>query len=412
MFKPDVICFDYETALLDGTPSVEYYRPDFRVTTASFSWIRDNGTINNQFLVGESNIRPFLQHIADEGIPLVCHNMTFEYGVSLCRFPDINLNIKYDTMRLVQVADNGGKDMEWTADMSIDDELDALEGKKVKRESGLKLVKCVSRWLPVEYHNHKEPFHLYLREKHGVKKGTEGANLNLLPAEMLRDYNIRDSDVTLLLYLRVVNEFKAIGYDWSMDHWLYASTCRHVAKAKIRGVHVDRERLTKYRDAIVAEIAAIDSEFSAKFQTEINEIEQERLTKYVAKRTTEKGQLSAWMHATLEDQSTYKFNSGSGKQLATLFVDKLKMPVTFWTQEPRKKPGVERKKVFVPSPSFKSTHLHTWGEGGLILENRKRRLLVLQQCNSLLELSAYDGKWHTDLKVCGTATGRAAGGGQ
>jgi hypothetical protein len=410
MYRPDVIAFDYETALLDGTPSVEFYRPDFRITSASFSWIGADGNIKSKFLVGESNIRPMLERIAAERIPLVCHNYQFEYGVTKCRFPDINLNIEYDTMRLTQVADNGGKEMEWTTDMSIDDELAQLDGTAPKRESGLKLVKCVSRWLPVQYHNHKEPYHSYLRENHGVKKGKEGANLHLLSPDMLEAYNIADSEITLRLFLRLVEEFKAIGYgEWVKDHWLYKSTARHVSSAKIRGARIDRAKLIAYRDSIVKEIEQIDLQFRTKFEKEIEELEEERLKAFCAKRKTQRGQDAAWLRA-IEEPSLVKFNTGSNKQLAQLFVNKLNMPVTFWTQPPKQKKGKPRKKPFIPSPSFKSSHLYTWGEGGLILENRRKRMLVLHQCNSLLELSEYDGRWHMDLKVCGTATGRAAGG--
>ncbi len=92
----------------------------------------------------------------------------------------------------------------------------------------------------------------------------------------------------------------------------------------------------------------------------------------------------------------FLFNVGSNKQLAALFVGKLKMTPKFVTK--------------TGQPSFKSAFLSQWGEGGDMLKKRRKRLLVLKQCDSLLALSEYDGRWHVDLKACGTTTGRFAGG--
>jgi hypothetical protein len=40
MYVPPVVVLDYETALLDGTPSVDYFREDFRVISAAAAWRR------------------------------------------------------------------------------------------------------------------------------------------------------------------------------------------------------------------------------------------------------------------------------------------------------------------------------------------------------------------------------------
>ena len=91
-----------------------------------------------------------------------------------------------------------------------------------------------------------------------------------------------------------------------------------------------------------------------------------------------------------------RFNVGSNHQLRMIFVDILKMVPKFLTDK--------------GSPSFKSPALPQWGEGGMLLGKRRKRLLVLKQATNLLILSGYDGRFHLDLKACGTSTGRYAGG--
>ena len=46
-----------------------------------------------------------------------------------------------------------------------------------------------------------------------------------------------------------------------------------------------------------------------------------------------------------------------------------------------------------------------------MLVRRRKRLLVKQQAQALIALAEYDGHWHPDIRVAGTATGRMAGGG-
>jgi len=404
MFVPAFIVMDFETALTDGMPSVDYFREDFRAISAAFAWRRQNGDMRTLYLEGEDDIREFLERGRISGVLVVVHNFQFEYGVALFRFPGLESLISHDTMRLTQVADNGGSRAAYQPQIvTFDDMLDSLDGAGLKAPSnGLGLVAAASRWLPEQWHDHKTPYHAWLRENAGVKKGQEGANLTKLPADMLEAYNVADAVVTLLLYERLVSEFETAKYDPSLDHELYKSTARMVAKAKGVGARVDTATLEAYVSQIQAEVDSIEQEFRKRFSAEIERLEAAAHCSWVGE---------AKMERTRErrrNEPRSVFNVGSNQQLQRLFVDTLGIQPKFWTRPPKsKKP---RKKEFVPSPSFKSAHLSTYGEGGEILIKRRTRLLVLQQARSLLKLAAYDSRWHFDIRACGTATGRMAGG--
>ena len=405
-FVPEVIAVDYETALTSGVPSTEYYRDDFRAISAAFAWRGASGELRSLYLEGEDEIRTFLERIKASGVRVVVHNFQFEYGVSAYRFPGFEACITHDTMRLAQVADNGGKLAAYQPQvLTYDDMLDALEGGGPKPHStGLALVAATSRWLPEEWRDHKAPFHAWLREHAGVKKGQEGLHLTTLPPDMLEAYNVADAKVTLLLYETFVAEFARLGYDYTLDHELYKSTARMVSKAKGVGAAVDVAALQAYVAQVEAEIAQIEHKFLLRFSAEIHQLRAKAYAAYIDEVKTEKAK------ARRREAPAPRFNVGSNKQLKALFVDMLGITPKFWTKEPKAKPGKARKKEFVPSPSFKSAHLSTYGEGGELLRTRRKRMLVLQQARALLKLAAYDGRWHFDLRACGTATGRMAGG--
>lgn len=405
-YVPSIVAFDVETALTDGTPSVDYFRGDFRVISAAFAWRGQNGDMRTLYTEGEDETVEFLKRIQVAGIKVAVHNYQFEYGVCVHRFPGFEGCITHDTMRLTQVADNGGKRAAYQPQIvTYDDMLDAIDGGGPKQQSnGLGLVAAASRWLPEEWQNHKAPYHTWLRVNAGVKKGQEGANLTALPPDMLEAYNVADAIVTLLLFERLTEEFESIGYDYSLDHELYKSTARMVANAKGAGARVDTQTLTEYVAQVEAEVAAIEQGFRDRFNAEIERIEAAAHTVYVGKVKTEK----ARARRRAQDQS--RFNVGSNKQLAQLFINTLGFVPKFVTKEPKANPNKPRKKEFVPSPSFKSAHLSTYGDGGELLIKRRKRLLVLQQARSLLKLAAHDGRWHPDMRACGTATGRMAGG--
>lgn len=384
---PLVVALDYETALLDGTPSVEYYRDDFRVVSASFSWYDRQGVLQNLFEQDEPMIYKRLKALQLHQALVVVHNFQFEYGVTKYRFPDINLNWHADTMRLVQVADNGGSDYEEDTFLPQDDEIE------VKKSTGLSLQASISRWLDPQYHNHKEPFYQAIRDQ-GIKKGKEGQNLHLLTPEQLRDYNVADSDNTLRLYNILVQHFKRCVYDWRVDHALYLSSARFIAGAKGRGIRVNREKLDHNIRVLAYELGQVSHDFLVRFKSEIDRIEQDNLVALCSSKKTEKGLISAWGRCI--EQGLHLFNLTSVKQKAALFVDILGMEPQFFTEK--------------GGPAFGKAFLKQWGEGGLMLQKRGTLLIALRQMESLLKLSEYDSKYHVDLRACGTKTGRKAGG--
>lgn len=416
MYRPEVIVLDFETALTNGEPSVEYYRDDFRVLSAAFSWRDAKGEIKTKYTEGEEATHEYLRKIHNSGISCIVHNFQFEFGVLFYRFSGLESMVSLDTMRLVQVADNGGSKFHSTVVMptTYDDMLDAAESGKdpAAYRAGLGLVAAASRWLPEEYKEHKEPYHRWLRENAGVKKGQEGRNLTKLPADMFEAYNVADAVVTLLLYEALTKKMAEDKYDWRLDHQLYKGTAAMMATAKGRGLPVNREALEAYVSNIEMEIHKIEQDFRTKFIEPIRLIELERESAYIVGVKTLKTQDKRRNECMDGTPADLLFNVGSNKQLAALFVDKLGIVPKFWTKEPKKKKGQERKKAFVPSPSFKAAHLSTYGEGGTMLRARRKRMLVLSQAKALLGLSRYDGKWHFNMKACGTATGRMAGGSQ
>jgi hypothetical protein len=410
-FKPSIVALDYETALLDGTPSVEYYRPDFRVTSAAAAWVGEDGAVKTRYMEGEDDVRLFIQRIQAGRIPLVVHNFQFEFGVTAHRFNGLESTISIDTMRLVQVGDNGGKDAQRDFRPRISDE-DDTDDEASPAVKGLGLQASASRWLGSELQNHKEPAYAYLRSL-GVKAGAEGKNLDKLTPELMRSYNVADAVVTLKLYQRLTEEFAKIGYDWTLDHSLYTASAKRIALAKGRGIKVDRDALQSYRDKVIAEIAQIEGAFRSEFEDPIAEIESEYAETYVKALKTERGQ--AQRRKQVEDGTAdIRFNVGSNQQLARLLVDKLGITPKFYTEESKQSKNRRKENPdlppFIPSPSMKAAHLATYGKPGEMLIQRRKRMLVLKQVGSLLELSELDGRWHADLRAAGTSTGRFSGG--
>ncbi len=412
-FKPSIIAWDVETALTDGTPHTEYYRADFRVTTSAFAWRGEDGAIKTRYYVGEAETRAQLEKIQRAGIPTVVHSLQFEYGVTKYRFPGLESVITWDTMRLVQVADNGGKKAFWDEEKRLlANPLDEVDEDAPKLTSGLGLEASASRFLEAELRGHKQEAYKWLRS-HGVKAGTEGANLNLLPPEILERYNVADAIVTLRLHETLMALFAEKKYSPDLDHRLYASSARRIAERKGLGVPIDIQRLSFYRAKVKKEIDAIETNFRDAFGGPIAEVEADAQEAWVKALKSERGQIAR--RAQLEaNPALIAFKILSTQQLKRLFVDKLGITPKFMTEESKK--SKEKRKLkpdmkpFEPKPSFKASHLATYGAGGELLIERRKRLLVLSQVENLLALSARDGRWHVDLKAAGTVTGRMAGG--
>lgn len=405
MSTPKVVAFDFESTGLN------YWEPDFRVLSCAFAWQGDDGRIKTRYLTDEDEVRAQIVFAQEAGAKLVAHNGAFELGVCLFRLGFGSIEI-LDTMRLVQVYDNGGKDVKSAGPMSLEDELAMLEGRNPTTKSGLGLESAVTRLLPSDFHNHKQPYYQWLRDNAGVKKGQEGANLGKLPEDMLEAYNTMDAVLTLMLYNATTEKFAAEGYDWTYDHRLHMAACRRIVEAKARGLLVDRETLKVNRDVVDEECGLIDMKFMEAHLPHIEEIEKSRHEAWLNAPKTERGKAQRAAKPFPED---LRFNPRSTNQLAELFIDQLKFEPKFYTKESKaskkSREANPDRAPFQPKPSMRAAHLPSYGEGGEMLSTYKKRLLVLKQQEKLLELSAKDGRWHLDLRPCGTKTGRYAGGG-
>jgi hypothetical protein len=406
-YVPAFIVVDFETAE-DKHASTEFYRPAFRVVSCAFSWLDQRGQIRSEYTEGENATYYFLERIAKHRIPIIAHNAQFEMGVVGCRFPALAGQLLWhaDTMRLVQNYDNGGDDLalETLPPLSLDQQLELLEitegegAGEPKSLAGLGLSKCVQRIL--RRPDHKQRAYKWIRENVPECKGKKEARfLNRLPPEMLKVYNIGDTEETLRLYVFITDYFKSIGFDWRRDHALYFNSVRLLVSAKVRGVPVERAQLQANREGVSKEISDIEDAFRARFVEPIGRVERNRLLAEVRERKTLKGR-KGFVRRVRRDSDYFvdkvRFNIGSNKQLEALFVNQLGMRPKFRTDK--------------GAPAFRSAVLGQWGDGGLMLQKRRKRLLVLKQTESLLDLSAFDSKWHVDLKACGTSTGRFSGG--
>lgn len=379
-----IVC-DFETQLLDGSPSLEFYREDFRVVSCIFVWRKD-GEIKSLYTRGEKDTDAAIRFFMKQGnCYFVCHNLQFEYGVALHRFPGSEGMFMVDTMRLTQNYDGGGLELnEYNIKgFSIDEELAWLEG-TLEYETGLSLQACASRVLPDELKGHKKPFY-ELIETRGGKKG----DLHLLTDQELEEYTVADGMVTLALFEFLTAKFAEEGFDWTKDHFLYRSTTIETVKAKMRGILVDRSLMQAHVDLKAQQIEEIQRRFQEVLGPSIALVEARLLEAAVDgyKREDCKERVRA---------NPPKFNPRSGKQKEMLFVEILGITPQFFTKTGK--------------PSFSSKFAKQWGEGGEILKKQQSYMLEKKQGENALGLSEYDGSWHLSLKVAATATNRLAGG--
>ena len=410
-YKPKLAALDFECTD-DNGPSLEYWKPDFRAVSAAVSWRNSSSSLIHTFAKGEREVNELLKEIEGRQIELAAHNAQYEFGVLRCRFPDFNRRLlTTDTQRMAQNYDSGGKRYKTEKPTTLEDELKYLDN-KVEEQTGLGLEACASRVLPKDWHNHKEPYYKWLRE-HGVKRGQEGRNLHLLPPEMLEAYNTADTDVTLMLVEFYAEAFERMKFNWKFDHYLHVCAIDRLVEGKVRGIRIDRPKLQEFIDSVKNERTAIKAAFFAHHEREIELIETARREAWVNRPKTEKGR--AKREAQVWDKrEEWEFNPRSTTQLKEFFIDRLGYVPKFWTKESKasRAKRAENKNLpeYVPNPSFRAAHLDTYGEGGKILSNYKKRELVQRQAENLLALSQVDGRWHYDLRACGTKTGRYTGG--
>ena len=388
------VVIDFETS------DLQYYRKGFEVISCAFT-----DGVRTWSAFGSARIDEEFSKL-DRGAVLVAHNMQFDYGVLSVHFPKHKHFALVDTMRLVQVYDNGGASAPTVGygEMSLEDQIMWLSGVTQQNRSGLGLQSAVSRMLPPELHNHKEKFYKWLRDNKGVKKGEEGKNLSQLPTDLLKEYNEADVKITWELLQFLLSEFKSAQYDWQFDHLLHIGAIRRITAAHIRGIKVDRSKVAASIESIERTTLNTVEKFQEKFAQDIEHIENKRREEWIAEAKSERGQ-NTRRSAPLPE--VLKFNTRSNTQLKMLFVDHLGIKPTFWT-----KPAKGRSKEdYTPSPSFRSVHLPTYGEGGQMLASLKKLHLVKTQLTSLQQLAEGDGRWHQELRACGTKTGRYTGSG-
>lgn len=402
-----VMALDYETIDSRGA-SFEYFRKDFMIYSMALSWRDDSGEMKQWFSKNQGEIYRKLVELNKTQVPLVVHNRQFEVGVTNALHPELNLNFQYDTMRLCKLRDSGGEEftqISLTEDQEIDIELGeyTIEDlkKDLNKQKGLSLEACARRFLPPQNQDHKKVAHDWLKEHHGITNHY-GRYLHLLPEEQLRQYNLADTDTTLLLCEECIRFFKEDApFDFSRDQQLYNMRTDFISRAYVTGIKVAQEELFQYILDIEKEIDDIDRTFMIMFKDELRAVRKE-LYKEQRDRMltlkTKKGQDKRWT-SILEGKyaADLRFNLNSNsKHLPLLFETTLGIEPKFRTNK--------------GAPSFKSTHLHQWGKGGEILVKRKKRQLVLGQAVAIYVSSLYDGKLHPQVKADGTRTNRVSGG--
>jgi hypothetical protein len=411
--KHATVGLDYETSDSRGA-SFEYFRKDFQVFSLSLAWrdqTKRKGTIQHFFSTDPIEICKALQILHNQQNPLVVHNMSFERGVTETCYPGLSLNWYCDTMRLAQHYDGGSEywvKYEPTVEEQIALELGEMTEADLKKRGaaqvGLSLEACGMRFLSdTTLHSHKAEAHGYLKEHHGIRS-KHGQFLHLLPYDVLERYNNADTKITLLLYEELTARLRRAKFGWSKDNTLYLDRAALMTKAYARGICINRPKLLKYIIELEQEIKDMENAFLDRFEEELKMVRELRLQKHkdtfindpTAKQVSTSYNRFINTISGKYDKAWRKFNVGSTMQLTLLFVDVLNMKPVFFTPK--------------GAPSFKTTHLHQWGEGGKILQKRKKRLLVLQQCINTYIGSAYDGKIHPSVKVSGTKTNRVAGG--
>lgn len=351
----------------ESTGLIPYFT-DFEVKSLAVAY--SDSSINKtktKFFTTPEDIYNCLGWLSETQAKTICYNLGFEDLVMRCKYPEFKINWVCDVMRMSQLRglppDDTSKD----------------------RATGFSLKATVKRFLK-HMADYEAPAYEWIRTNLVVQRGKEGAYLSQLPYELLKQYNEADAIATLELYWYFTSFFESEGYDWSVDWDLYKTLADFVIDAEIRGIKVNRQQLTEYKQEILQEVAEIDQRFVNKYSAEIEQIReqlrQKQQAKFKKKIVTE----------------LPEFNITSKKHLEHLFCDTLGMVPTLTT--PKRK------------PSFKAENLFQWGDGGNILDKRGKRLLVSSQVSNLDLMAGRDEHFHPKLRIVGTKTGRLAGASQ
>ncbi len=372
-----IVAIDLETVNGKGKSDFRWWAPGFTIQSVALSWMQD-GKIVSWFAHQPAEIDAVVKRLHDKQIKLVVQNLAFEKGVLDTLYPQYPLNWYADTMRLAQLWDNGG---DWRDQKFIGDDLDEENSPQL----GISLEAIASRILQRDFHQHKNQRDDYLRSV-GVKKNF-GGHIHLLPPDILKEYNIADTIVTLELYNELAPKLHPV---WEKDWPLYYNRVHHMNAAYRRGILIDTVKLRRVIKAIDKEISTIDAEFRQKYSEQIKKWASDR------------------------DLDPNTFNITSNKQLSELFIQYLGLKPGHTTkkgEEAVKNRELTLEEACLKYPSLASKHLGDWGEAGLHLKLRKKRMLVLSQALSTLEMAKMGGKRaHPEVKSSGTRTNRVSGG--
>ncbi len=413
----NIIAIDFETVLGDSG-SLKFYSPDFRATSCAFAWRNSLGVMKTHYVEGEDKIREALITLQNKGKKLLAHNSQFECSVLMSRFPEVDINLlQYDSQRLAFFFDGGGKEyqknggvkIERTVSVDIEHEfvIESLDDEADEElfYAPLSLMGCCNRILPHKVPDMKRKVAEYLAAAHSIPKKDYGSHLNKLPSLLMEEYNTSDSIYAYMLFEFLTAKLAEQKADWRPDHRDHIRTLPILQRATMRGVPVERVGLQSHLEVVTAEVDKIKGDFKIKYANEIAQVEKRNQEKMINKLKTEKGREKK--RANIEQwRDDWQFKLTSTQQLSHIFVDLMGIKPRFFTKKGKK---TSKLKEFVPKPSFKSSHLPTYGDGGKMLAKLKKRQLVVSQSTNLLALSKEDGRWHLGLRATGPKTGRYAG---
>jgi hypothetical protein len=290
------------------------------------------------------------------------------------------------------------------------------------------------------------------------------------PADVLGRYAALDSESTWLLWDKVLRPvWDTFGaYREMHQDWMHGpdGNQRHLAWQKLRGVAIDTDRAETLRTALEARLAELEDEFrahpdvaahiqamEAEVVQEIANREPSRWKKLpgdgggVPPQYTKSGAVSkAWLSwqekqararqlreditasearddgqpvgTAAEFQSSHwtgwrvkhekakaarHFNLRSAEQKRQLFYDRMGLEVLVWTEPDN--PNSE------PQPGTDEEAMKGWGEAGKLLMTYATVEKLRSTIESLQEKLDSAGRYHPELRVPGTQTGRLSGSG-
>lgn len=335
------------------------------LVSIGLAWRNDAGEMQTYFTKGFQNIEAVLTRLAETQDKILVYNQSFEMRWFNYYWPHLQLNWHADVMRLVQLHGTSSDNANMTVEID-----------------GFGLKPAVTRILG-KLPTAAEEIYGWIHSNYKTTKAQAGQYLATAPDDILERYNLEDSIYTLELYEHLTAKFDRIKFDWTRDQDIYQGVVKELVSANLTGFPVRRADVQQYISDIEQETIELDNLFLSTYQQEILNVRellrQKEQAKFKKKIVTE----------------LPEFNPGSRQHLKMLLVDQLGVAPT----------------IFSPTgePSFKAAHMHLYGEAGKMLENRGKRQIIKAQAEALLRVSALDGKFHPELKTCGTITGRFAG---